>query len=383
MIYYLETNLIAIVIALILLIQNNMVSSKRETSNIVFDFMLWALIVVCVTDVTAYGYRGVSMLGAQISNVIYFISIALGTYAWFLFVLIRVGRTNSLRRALLFTSGPIVVLCIGLLLNPFTNFFYTIDQNAIYHRDTGVVISWVVEWGYILLAFITNIMAIISEKRKQVRLEQLGYLMFLIPIIASAVVQMFFYGVTSTQIGYMIALLLVYLNKQYYEVQTDALTGLSNRGAIFSFRDSVLSSSKEAVLTMFMIDSDDFRSINDKYGHLKGDQALRDIAEILIRSKDIALSNNGTVYRYGGDKFVVIGNGITPEETVSFCDKVDEISEEVNAKNTAAGEKYKISLSVGVATKICLDNADFDVLIKDTATSMYNVKKYKSSRMKH
>ncbi|MDD3680468.1 MULTISPECIES: GGDEF domain-containing protein [unclassified Mesotoga] len=88
------------------------------------------------------------------------------------------------------------------------------------------------------------------------------------------------------------------------QAETDPLTGLLNHRKMKSVLDSEISRAEryETPLTMIMIDLDNFKSINDSYGHLKGDELLAAIGK-LIRS---SIRKNDFAFRYGGEEFLIL-----------------------------------------------------------------------------
>lgn len=85
---------------------------------------------------------------------------------------------------------------------------------------------------------------------------------------------------------------------------TDALTGISNRSTIDAFLEKELSFAKrhKSSLALAVIDIDDFKNINDTYGHLAGDSVIKDVAAIL--KDEIRVDN--LLGRWGGEEFIVI-----------------------------------------------------------------------------
>ncbi len=146
-----------------------------------------------------------------------------------------------------------------------------------------------------------------------------------------------------------------------YEAMHDRLTGLLNRNAFEIF-------CKEADLehaALLIMDVDDFKSINDTWGHDSGDRILKRVAEVLkqnFRSVD-------PVYRIGGDEFVVIMTRANSSLRDLVLDKVNQ----VNHVLLQGGDNIPpVSLSVGVA--FCdRKNAQGD-LLKDADTALYRVK---------
>ncbi len=169
----------------------------------------------------------------------------------------------------------------------------------------------------------------------------------------------------------MFSLLMAFVNKQTHQAEKDGLTGLNNKNAFLIFRDSLVNKSKASLLTLFVLDADHFKSINDKYGHLKGDQALKDIAAILETSIKSITDKRLALYRYAGDEFVIIGNGIEDGDISTLQAAIKETSDTVNETNRTKGEQYVISLSCGYSTKLCKNEVEFDQLLKEADESMY------------
>lgn len=90
------------------------------------------------------------------------------------------------------------------------------------------------------------------------------------------------------------------------QAELDGLTGLFNRDAAMVRIDAVLCSKGDRPCTLFLIDVDDFKQVNDNFGHPVGDRVLQEIATLLkrtVRSDDI-------VVRLGGDEFAIFAEGL-------------------------------------------------------------------------
>ena len=376
MVYYAETNLIAIIVAVVLLLVERRSSFKHETPQIVMNYMLSLLIILSASDIAAYYFRGKSLIGVQVANVLYFEAMALGAYAWFIFILVKLGYAKNLKSTLLKTCLPVVLLCIALVFNPVTDFFFTVDDQLLYHRGTGVLLTWLVEWGYLFAALAATIKTAAVEKSSHRRREQCGYLLFAMPMGIAAVVQMLVYGVTTVQIGYMVGVLLTYLNRQFYQVHRDSLTGLSNRNAFFNYQDAEIARRSSEPITLFMVDMDSFKRINDGYGHLMGDNALRDAADVL-KSASSVMSGRLLLFRYGGDEFVAVGRGVSEREISLFEQAVEAELLRKNGDNQARNVPYFLSMSIGYATGACMQTADFAALLRSADRAMYACKQEK------
>ena len=125
---------------------------------------------------------------------------------------------------------------------------------------------------------------------------------------------------------------------------TDQLTGLYNRYFLNTFIEKALSIAKrhKYPLSIFMIDLDKFKHINDAFGHEQGDEVLVNIAAVLqknCRLEDIAV-------RLGGDEFLVVLPHCSQEQAINkahdICDKIHAIE--------ASRAEVVVSASFGVSS---------------------------------
>ncbi|MCU4483201.1 GGDEF domain-containing protein [Acinetobacter ursingii] len=100
---------------------------------------------------------------------------------------------------------------------------------------------------------------------------------------------------------------------------TDALTGVSNRLALDDYL-IVLDQHPQSLsnLCLMIIDIDNFKGVNDEYGHIIGDQAIKLVAEVLKTS----VRNSDLIVRYGGDEFLVLVEDISLEHALNLAEKI-------------------------------------------------------------
>ncbi|MBN2363971.1 diguanylate cyclase [candidate division WOR-3 bacterium] len=158
-------------------------------------------------------------------------------------------------------------------------------------------------------------------------------------------------------------------NQLHHLSITDELTGLFNRRLFFTLADKEYFKAIKfnEFLSMMMIDIDDFKSINDVYGHFAGDIVLETISKIfqtIIRNYDI-------LARYGGDEFVVL---MPKTHIQGAIDLAKKIHKEVECCEIKVDEKkIRVTLSIGVAEKD--DKTDsFSHLLKKTDQALYRAK---------
>ena len=109
------------------------------------------------------------------------------------------------------------------------------------------------------------------------------------------------------------------MEKLNYMAYRDGLTGLYNRRYVVGdLLEDMRSCGKEAVETVFaMVDIDDFKRVNDTYGHDAGDMALVCIANILESN-----CREHRVVRWGGEEFLIILFNVTVDEAFDICERI-------------------------------------------------------------
>ncbi|URN84268.1 GGDEF domain-containing protein [Acetobacterium wieringae] len=128
------------------------------------------------------------------------------------------------------------------------------------------------------------------------------------------------------------------------EAKTEPLTGLLNRRAMVDVLGQAVYQEEtfRKPLIMAVIDLDDFKQVNDTYGHRKGDEVLIALAEILKRNTP----GTEQVFRYGGEEFVLLFSGHPIGEVVAM---IDNMHQEFGAHDFGFNEGGKITFSCGIA----------------------------------
>ncbi len=125
-----------------------------------------------------------------------------------------------------------------------------------------------------------------------------------------------------------------------YKAEHDALTGLLNRAA---FERSMSDLEKDTrPVAIMMIDVDDFKSVNDRFGHGVGDKVLSGVGNVISS----AMRSTDLVYRFGGDEFVVIARGCPASSQDELVHRVDLINLSLSGR---FAEIPAIKLSAGIA----------------------------------
>lgn len=151
---------------------------------------------------------------------------------------------------------------------------------------------------------------------------------------------------------------------------TDSLTDLKNRRFLIGRGSREISRAKRYGHTIagFMIDVDNFKTINDTYGHLAGDYILKKLAAILkhiCRESDI-------VSRYGGEEFFILLPETRPKDAFKFAEKIrQQVDKTTFCFNR---EVIKVTISIGVAVKTPDMSYDLSDLISCADKGLYKAK---------
>ncbi|MQC16700.1 MAG: GGDEF domain-containing protein [Chloroflexi bacterium] len=165
--------------------------------------------------------------------------------------------------------------------------------------------------------------------------------------------------------------------------RTDGLTGVANRRALFEMMGIEFRRSRryERDLSVLMLDLDQFKQVNDRWGHPFGDQALQDIAHLVqgnIRESDI-------LGRYGGEEFVVILPEANAEQAVTVAEKLRRAVESHDFRTVdlpSPGQSpVRITISIGVASTPVAEDQDEVELFSRADRALYEAKRAGRNRV--
>ncbi len=149
------------------------------------------------------------------------------------------------------------------------------------------------------------------------------------------------------------------------KARQDALTGLWNRAYTEETVNRLVSEGAGGAL--FMIDMDNFKAINDNYGHIEGDNTLKMFADTMRKFS----ADKDVLCRIGGDEFVMFINGITSKSAISNL--AGDIISDLCAKLEAKKFETNSSVSIGIA-QIPDNGTDFGTVYNAADKALYYVK---------
>jgi two-component system cell cycle response regulator len=149
----------------------------------------------------------------------------------------------------------------------------------------------------------------------------------------------------------------------------DSLTGLYNRRAILSkLRELInLANRYKEDFSLIMLDIDHFKSVNDRYGHLTGDEVLEKIAALIRRN----IRNTDIVGRYGGEEFIIVLPQTNLSSAWAIAERIRSIIENAEMKDPA-GTVFTVTVSQGLSE--WERGEDADSLISCADEALYKAK---------
>ena len=155
----------------------------------------------------------------------------------------------------------------------------------------------------------------------------------------------------------------------------DPLTRTLNRRFLPSIltREVKMATQKGMELSVMMVDIDNFKSINDNYGHGGGDYILQQVAETIFstcRASDF-------VFRYGGEEFLVV---LIEADTIAALESAERLRKSIEAQKIVLpdGSVASVTLSIGVST--FNGHPDYTHLIETADQALYTAKKHGRNR---
>ncbi len=152
-----------------------------------------------------------------------------------------------------------------------------------------------------------------------------------------------------------------------HKAKTDGLTGILNKSAVTeSIKDYLYESEADQMHALLMIDCDNFKRVNDNFGHAVGDEVIKYFASVLKRT----FRDSDIKGRFGGDEFMVFMKNTTKDATLL---RASQLNEAIRKPYIKDGKEIQISCSIGVAY-YPKDGNDFDTLFNAADDALYKSK---------
>lgn len=164
------------------------------------------------------------------------------------------------------------------------------------------------------------------------------------------------------------------MNKKLEKLSiTDQLTELFNRRHFEEVFEQELKKAKRnnTILSIIMFDIDFFKNLNDTYGHIQGDKALRDVAKCV---KKVCRRPNDFAFRVGGEEFVILISNEDHNNPLELCELLRKEIEKEQIPNENSSISNYLTISAGIVSKIPESSDNIDSFIKIVDEKLYQAK---------
>lgn len=266
---------------------------------------------------------------------------------------------------ILWLSLPLAINSI-MSLGSFTfNWIFAISDENMYVRGPLFFISPMTSYFY----YFINLVVLYRVRGKMSREELTILSLFAVIPSVLSIVQLYYFIYLTIWNSVAIAVVINYIFIVHSQMKIDPLTRLGNRTAYDEYL-AVLGRKSNIVLAVITIDLDNFKRINDVYGHHEGDKVL----QLFARQLEEVFDGKGICVRWGGDEFIVLLNENRPEFLERY---IETLHNNIDAYNASSNKSYEIKFSYGMSIFNNTYNTIHE-LVEHSDKLMYDAKNKKS-----
>lgn len=351
-------------LVLFLLLYRIQIAQTNQFDEKAYNFMLIVTFIATINETLSFiidarpGF--IFHILQYISNTISSASSGIIGYCWCLFVEYHIHRNfKRIKKKSRILAVPLIIATILIFINLLgTGIIFDISKENVYTRGPMNFILYI----FVFVYYIESIYTVQKAKNDSILVEFFPIYFFIIPCMIGTMIQGFFFGISTIWLCVAIAFILVYIEIQISISFIDDLSGLYNRKYMNHYLNK-LQNNKAKHVYGFLMDINDFKTINDIYGHLKGDQAIIQFGKILQHSID----KDSVAIRMGGDEFVIFAILKSNEEALALKKHIEQ---NVRQFNTNSTEPFHLSFSIGIAKY----SGNIETFLSSMDDSMYEAK---------
>lgn len=250
---------------------------------------------------------------------------------------------------------PTVLNSIAVLLSPFWGLVFLVSDANVYNRGQFFfifIVAYAINIGMLVLSTCSST----KKHFYPIKWKIIGLSLF---AILGTCVQLFFPSIYTTWHVATLTLFVLYIILSEFESSFDSLTELHNRAAC---EKAIRRTSIRKGFSVIVMDINNFKEVNDSYGHDYGDVVLKEVAASIRESFD----NHCSFYRIGGDEFCVIRGD---SNHIKLNRQLKNMSKSLTKKRQ---KNNKIpSVAYGFSTSEICKTTDYQVVMRDADRLMY------------
>jgi len=316
---------------------------------------------------------GLVIQASYLFKTVYHITLCFGVYAWCGYADTEArGTLFHNKKTMILTLLPLVAMAGLVLANLWTGQLFVFGENAAYQRgshfqlEMGVLVAFTTVFSIRLLLLTQNETDPIKKSHQHLVAS------FPLSLLLAWALTRIGEDVPVICVTITVELLCLFMGNSTQQISMDKLTQVNNRQNLLSFMDYKLINHDEK-LFLLMMDLDYFKTINDTYGHLEGDDALVRAASALKMACG-SFKRRPYIARYGGDEFIVVVECSKPEAD----DLVARIRQSLETINERSPKPYTLNFSIGVGEYH--PGMSANALIEAADSALYEIKRARPPR---
>ena len=345
--YYWQGSVVCIAVFLVMLL-SDLSNTNRQEKQVIFQRVLFVHILYFFVDIfykgLEYGQFPYSRPFTVFINVTEFVLVSALAIEWFYFIAALADmklRTTAKGRWII--RAPFAIMLVVLVVSYAANPYYWLSETG----ETNRLFLFLMLATPMIYFIWSTIYALVKAFRKENRgTRKLLILVAMYPIEGMVLgsIQRMVPGVPLYSFGLMVLMVYVYIQNMKDQISIDPLTKLNNRSQLIKYISQEGSHHVEGARTfVLMIDANNFKKINDGYGHAEGDRALVLIAQALTKAGR-KMKQHPFIGRYGGDEFIMIFHTHDEQEPALLARYIREELAEVSVENSLP---YDLSVGIG------------------------------------
>lgn len=344
----LQVNILSLFILSMIIFHCYVKLDRRKLSNKIFldtSCVIFLIISIEIITVLINGSSHINIYINKLFSTLFFLISPIPLYMWDKYLYIQIEKIKKINiLKVKYFKIPLFINTVLLIINLKFNIIFSIDKNNFFQNEKFSIIPFLIGTFYYISIYIFLV------KHKHTIPNDIYIfisIMYIFPFTAS-VLELFIPELLLTWGSITTVLIFSYILLQQELFETDPLTGAFNR----NFFNSFVSKTNKFTMNLsklgaINIDLDEFKSINDTYGHKVGDDVLKNF--VLLLNK--AFKKKSKIIRMGGDEFIIIIENTSNEEIISHIRFLNIITEVYNSVN-----KYPIKFSYSY----CIYSNDFN-----------------------
>ncbi len=367
-------NSIAIVLLLSLMVSFWKDYKLRTTETKIFFAMLVVNLFQCIVEpltilLDGRMFPGAILLCTVLNSMLYMGNVIFAAL-WATYAAVRVNQADKeITPAVILKYAPAMITLIGAFINVFVPVFFRITPENIYQRTNLFLLAYAITYIYLIYG---TVMAY-GFGHRMGEYVFMPALNFLTPVFIASLLQYLFPGISLLWVGAALGINYAYSSLLTEASYVDSLTGTYTRHYLNqSFRSVQSRNKSKNFVAGIMLDIDNFKSINDRYGHIIGDEAISTAGSILRKT----VANKGMVFRFAGDEFSIL---MPVEHDDEIKSVINDIHRALHNYNENSDKDFTLSFSYGYT--IYSPGENFRDFVRRMDENMYEDKKKKLLRL--